>query len=247
MTRYIYDGTFSGLLTAIYEGFRKKEMPSNIIAQQDYKPSLFGDSMAIESEDKKADKVSSAIKNKISQKVYRDAHHAFLSELTGIEMNIFNYLLHYFYAEQVENYNWRSQDIKSVKTAASKVRRERHRFKGLLRFRKLQDGSFYAPYSPDYNITGLLAPHFTDRLATEKGVIHDRERNIAAFFSEGDWELLESSEISRFQKENFAESEQDYQQLWQNFFSNISLEERRNPELQKSFMPKKYWEFLIEK
>lgn len=247
MPRYVYDGTFTGLLTVIHEGFRDKEVPQNIISRQNYNLSLFTEAVVIESEEKKADQVTSAIKNKISQKVHKDIYHAFLSEIPDIELNIYNYLLLCFQNNDRSKNNRRSEDIKKVKSAASKVRKERHRFKGLLRFRELQDGTLYAPFKPDYNITGLLAPHFADRLATENGVIHDKKRDIAAFFASGEWELLDSSNIPSPEKQNFAEKEENYQQLWQNFFDNIAIEERKNLQLQKSLMPKKYWEFLIEK
>ncbi len=247
MTRYIYDGSFRGLLTVIYEGFKAKKVPRSIVTNENYQPSLFKDSLEIESEDKKADKVSSSLKNKISQKAYKDVYHAFLSEMTGIELNIYRYLLYCFKQNVDDKYKGRTEAGKKVKSAASKVRKERHRFKGLLRFRELENGTLYAPYKPDYNITGLLAPHFAGRLATENGVIHDKKRDIAAFFSRGEWELVNSSEIPCPRENSMAKAEENYQQLWQNFFENIAIEERKNPELQKNLMPKKYWEYLIEK
>jgi probable DNA metabolism protein len=37
------------------------------------------------------------------------------------------------------------------------------------------------------------------------------------------------------------------QQLWQTFFRTIAIPERKNPRLQKSNMPAKYWKYLTEK
>ncbi|WP_028306403.1 hypothetical protein [Desulfitibacter alkalitolerans] len=36
MIVYIYDGTFSGLLTAVYEAFYQKEKPGQILKEWDY-------------------------------------------------------------------------------------------------------------------------------------------------------------------------------------------------------------------
>ncbi|MFW6294603.1 MAG: DUF4130 domain-containing protein, partial [Halanaerobium sp.] len=35
--------------------------------------------------------------------------------------------------------------------------------------------------------------------------------------------------------------------LWKSFFSAVSIKNRLNPKLQRQFMPKKYWKYLIEK
>ncbi|NTW94650.1 MAG: DUF4130 domain-containing protein, partial [Chlorobiaceae bacterium] len=37
------------------------------------------------------------------------------------------------------------------------------------------------------------------------------------------------------------------QALWQTFFRTIAIPDRKNPRLQKSNMPMKYWKYLTEK
>ncbi len=247
MIYYIYDGTFEGFLTAIQAAFHAEERPEKIIPGENYQPSFFAEIEEIESCPEKAERVQEGIKEELSSKSYRLIHHAFLSELENIEICIYDYLRLAFITERKVEENWQDESVKRVKDAAGKVRRERHRFKGLLRFRELKDGTLYGPYGPDYNITGLLVPHFANRLATEQGIIHDRKRDIAAIFSQGNWEVLDSSEIAAPESREYARREDDYQQLWQSFFDSIGIEGRKNPELQQSLMPKKYWQFLIEK
>ena len=58
--------------------------------------------------------------------------------------------------------------VHAVHRAARTVSREIHRFKGLLRFRRLQDGLYWAPFEPDYDIISTLAPHFRARLADQR-------------------------------------------------------------------------------
>ena len=43
-----------------------------------------------------------------------------------------------------------------------------------------------------------------------------------------------------------TEEEQKYQQLWKLFFKTIAIQERKNARCQMQFMPKKYWQDLIE-
>ena len=45
---------------------------------------------------------------------------------------------------------------------------------------------------------------------------------------------------------NFSENERKYQELWTAFFKTIAIKERSNSRLQMQYMPKKYWQDLIE-
>lgn len=63
-----------------------------------------------------------------------------------------------------------------------KVTGEIHRLKGLLRFMESSGGVFYAPYSPDNDITEILMLHFTERFKSERFVIHDVKRKIAGMY-----------------------------------------------------------------
>lgn len=40
--------------------------------------------------------------------------------------------------------------------------------------------------------------------------------------------------------------EKQYQDLWKAFFKALTIEERRNEALQRSNLPKRYWEYLTE-
>ncbi len=244
---YVYDGSFSGFLTCLYRAFHGDKKPSRIIRKKEYQPSLFAEEIEISSDEEIAERVQQGIREKLPKKCYDEIYHAYLSELKNIELCIYDYLRLGFILEDKIRDNWEDESVKKVKEAAGKVRSEAHRFKGLLRFREIDDNSFYGPFRPDYNITGLIAPHFADRLSTESGIIHDRDRDIAAAFSQGKWELLDSSSIPTPDRDDYAAGEENYQQLWRSFFDAIAIEERKNPELQQSLMPKKYWEFLVEK
>jgi probable DNA metabolism protein len=123
------------------------------------------------------------------------------------------------------------------------VGREAHRFLGLLRFREIHQGIFYAEYEPQYNITVLIAPHFTKRLTCQPFLIHDKRRNICAVFN--GQELVMTNEIPSIPDE-FTESEEQYSELWKAFFRTIAIKERKNPRTQMNFMPKKYWKYLTE-
>lgn len=38
---YVYDGSFEGLLTAVFESFESRELPCSIVAEDEFVPTLF--------------------------------------------------------------------------------------------------------------------------------------------------------------------------------------------------------------
>ncbi|MGL5152900.1 MAG: DUF4130 domain-containing protein, partial [Clostridium sp.] len=40
--------------------------------------------------------------------------------------------------------------------------------------------------------------------------------------------------------------EDNYTDLWKEYFKSVTIKERTNPKLQKRMMPKRYWENLTE-
>lgn len=126
------------------------------------------------------------------------------------------------------------------------VRREAHKLTGFLRFRDLADeAGLYAAFRPDHDVLVLLVPHFHDRLGARDWIIHDIGRGQAAVCRSGNLEFLRGVELAGMVTE--SGEEQDFQELWQQFFTNIAIPERRNPKLQRAFMPKKYWAGLVER
>ncbi|MDR2407664.1 MAG: DUF4130 domain-containing protein, partial [Bacteroidales bacterium] len=48
-------------------------------------------------------------------------------------------------------------------------------------------------------------------------------------------------------RDKYAAQESRYQELWKTFWRAVAIQERKNPKLQRQFMPKRYWKYLIEK
>ena len=125
----------------------------------------------------------------------------------------------------------------------SKVTRELHRMKGLLRFMENADGVLYAPYSPDNDITDMLAVHFAERLGGQKFVIHDVKRKIAALYDGEEIVLtrVEDAEIY------LSEYEKYFEDLWKLYYKSVNILSRPHEKQMKGYMPVRYWKFLPEK
>ncbi len=123
-----------------------------------------------------------------------------------------------------------------------RVTHELHRFKGFLRFMENDRGVLYAPYSPDNDITDLLAPHFAERLRNQKFVIHDVKRKIAALYDGREIVICFADGADIY----LSEYEQAFEELWKLYYKSVNIEERRHERQMKGYMPVRYWKFLPE-
>ena len=69
MNYLIYDGSFPGLLTAIYQAFKARIKIAGIILEEEYQAGLFSNKIIVETELDKSDKVYEAVKDKISPEI----------------------------------------------------------------------------------------------------------------------------------------------------------------------------------
>ncbi len=245
MNNYIFDGSFEGLLTAIYEAYYRHEEPRSIITDENPQLNLFETNYTVFTDNRKAKKVYTAIKEKISYKALKDIYYVYLCDAEENRgLLIHNYLkLGWKYGSKLEQYMCDDYVFK-VQNICKRVTFECHRLLGLIRFKRLEDDLYYAQIEPDNNIVGLLAPHFSKRLADQNWVIHDVKRNIAAIFNKSEWALTSIDKPINFMPKDMEEL---YQDLWKQYFKNISIKSRINPKLQKRCMPARYWNHLIEK
>ncbi len=243
MINYIYDGSFEGLLTAIYEAYYRYEKPENILANVNLQQNLLAQNIYIETDSSKAEKVYTSIRKKISPQALRHIFHVFLSECEDIGTLIYRYLqFGWKVGKDIDRYL--SDDrVLQIHSISQKVAWEHHRMLGLIRFQKLDEKTYYAAYEPDNNITGLIAPHFSRRLADQHWMIHDLRRNIAAIYNQREWILTDMALDKPIET---SEHEEKFQQLWKQYFKSIAIESRKNPKLQKQFLPMRYWRHLVE-
>ena len=134
-------------------------------------------------------------------------------------------------------------DVIAVLNAARKVWHEIHRLTGLLRFSLEQNGRYTARCAPDHFILPALAEHFTLRFGKTPWAIIDEKRGLCLSREDGgparlsEWSLVTASE----------ETQKDiWEDLWRLYHRSINNEARKNPDLQRQFMPERYHKYLTE-
>lgn len=238
---YLYDGSFDGLLTCIYRSYYQQPA-SGIYAAQEYQFSLINPSCEVPTDCRLATRVYDAIEQKISADSLQRVYYCFLANAKHKENLILNYLQTGFRLGPAIDHYHTHPAVHPVLSWARKVSFEVHRFHGLLRF--ADTGSFlYATIEPDHNILALLADHFTDRMAGENFIIHDRKRNYALIYNTKEWSL---TPFELNQALPASDLEILYQELWTKYFLHIAIETRTNKKLQAQFVPSRYRHNLVE-
>ncbi len=246
ITYFTYNGSYTGLLTALHTALLSYKSNIHLIPQSNNNtPELFAEYELITTDSNTASILSQKIKNQISPQAEKNIYLAFLSEQNGIENDIFAYLK-WGFSEGKQVDNLLSQPaIKKINNISQKVSRERHRMLGFLRFQKLSSGIYYAAMEPDFNILTLVAPHFKNRLRDQSWIIHDKSREKYALYNKAKL-VYTTDSIPQDKLVKHCEEEQ-FQYMWKKYFQNISIPERQNKKLQQKFLPKKYWKYLTEK
>ena len=239
----IYDATFEGLLTVIYECYYQKLQPEDIQVEGEREKDFVSRYLFIETDNEKADKVYRSIEEKISSEALRNCYYAFLSDDDKRSLSIYHYIRLGFKKGRGIDAHLTLDTVSKLHGIARKVQRERHRMLGLTRFVELEDGSLYGKIRPKYNVLSLIAPHFAERLGPEKWLIHDEGRDLLVIGTAGNWLLRDytrKEELPLHKREVFVQS------LWKEFHQSIAIKDRKNKKLQRQLMPKRYWSHLTE-
>ncbi len=252
MIYFIYDRTFEGLLTCIHDAYFRKEFPQKLISEQETIP-LFVEAYKVISDPEKAERVLASLKKKISKSALEMLFVCSLSEDLDTELCIFNYIRKTFDLNQSIELNFADTDVLALSKMYKKIQQEETRMRQFVRFQKTADGIFFAFIEPRYNVLPITADFFQDRFADQQWIVYDVKRKYGlyynlekveeVFFDDPD-NLLTSGKL---QPEQMDLYEQDFQNLWKQYFKSIAIQQRKNPKLQKQFMPKRFWKYLIEK
>lgn len=244
MLYYIFDGSFEGLLTCIYEAYYNKIKPEEIVPNWQFEATLLTSPINVKTDYEKSNKVYNAIKYKISKEALSLIYHVYLSEAKGSCSLIYEYIKLGFKLGNKVNLHLHVETVLKMHNINKKVVNECHRMVGFVRFKSISN-MFYSPIEPDHNILSLLAPHFVSRLSNENWIIHDLKRHIAVFYNKKDWILTPFDEIN-LDGYIIKEESELYESLWKEFYNTIAIADRTNPSYQKRSMPVRYWKHLTE-
>jgi len=251
---YVYDGTFDGFLTVIFDIYDSKRKPTQIVSEHRWQQDFFETPAHIATNAAKSERVWNGIAKRSNKKITRMLYLAFASELPDVEMTLYNYLEKLF-ADVTGTYYKNLLDDHSFELyqISRKVSFEIHRFHGFVRFQETSDGLFFAAIEPDHDIVSLLALHFARRYGNQPWVIYDRRRDKGIFWKKPDMHEITLTDkqfntiTGDILQQIKSEDEDLYRSLWKAYYKAISIPERKNTRLMLRLLPRRYWKYLPEK
>lgn len=245
MIIFVYDGSFEGLLTSIYEAYYSGEKPQRIQRENEFKANLIDTPILIETNNDKFHKVYDAVVRKISKQSLSHIFYAYLSDTDDAGTKIYEYVKLGFNLGSTIDLHLYDSRVQDIHTLHSKVLKETHNMAGFLRFKLIKENMYYAPMEPDHNIAAILAPHFCERLKCQNFIIHDLKREFAIIYNTKEWAAIP---LSREKGQEIINGTNDtiYEAMWKEYFVFTDIESRKNIRLQKRLMPQRYWKHLTE-
>lgn len=253
MTILIYDGSWNGLLTAVFELYERKLTNVCIEAKEHHQATMFAVPLTVHTDDAKALRVWNGAKKYISTATAHQLESAFLSELPDIGQTISEYIQLIFTRKASPDGDYANAAVLRLKQVGKMVHREKHRMEAFIRFQLTQDGLFYAIIEPDFNVIPLLTKHFKNRYADQRWLIYDTKRSYGIYYDLNtvvEIEMQVTNSMSTHVKSNenvLHEDEILYQTLWKDYFKHVNIQERKNTKLHIQHVPKRYWKHLTEK
>ncbi|MBQ1476299.1 MAG: TIGR03915 family putative DNA repair protein, partial [Firmicutes bacterium] len=163
---YLYDGTFDGLLTCLYEHVYTEKADDIRVPEENVQLSL-GRQMQVKTDLTKSEKVAKAIEKKISPAALRRAYRAYLTAEKGKEMDVLRYVFLGFKLGRDVDRLHGSETVRRIDVLNHKVSWEADRILGILRFSVIEgpDGKdvLYAAIHPNCDLIQSIMPHFLNR------------------------------------------------------------------------------------
>ncbi len=240
---YIYDGTFEGLLSAIFIAYSEKCIPSAITSDEYIQQCLFADCRSVSTDYTKAKRIWDSLNKKISSRALRNIYYAYLSNHNNKELICYNYARACYHFGPDVDLHLSCAPVNDILKIGQRVRSEAHQYIEFVRFSELENGVFYSEIAPNCDILPLIASHFKKRLSNMPWIIHDLNRMQCIVYNGKECYI---SPTDTFPKVIYSENEKLYRRMWKDFYDTIEIKERHNEKCQNTCLPKKFRRYMTE-
>ena len=244
MKVFIYDGSFDGLLTAVFYAYGYKD-ECRIERECNHEMNFMNIEVNVKTEEDKAERVIKSIRHKLNNDVFNNVYAAYLSDFRDADTLILKYLnLCYRHGPSI-NLAKNNDIIIKIDKYVKKVYREAHNFEGFIRFKQVAPMSFYSSIEPDHNILPLLIDFFAKRFSDQNFIIHDLKRDKAIAYNM-DTAIITNLDREYSKRFEHSDCDGEFESLWKTFYKATDIKERENLRLQRQLMPKRYWKHITE-
>jgi len=250
---YICEDTIECIFTAIYDAYESRYGHNNIRidmktdSNTGYSMELFTEVINVTADEEKAAKVARSIQEKISREAYDMVCNGICSDSIYKADIIYRFLIYGFSIGGQVIGHLTNDAVLNLLDINRKFTRERHYFLGFLRFMETANHVLVAKVKPCNDIIRSMADHFAQRLPGEDFIIYDEGRKSAIIHRSGYGYIYiktDDTDIDKFIEA--TKEEEEYVLLWKTFFDSIAIKERKNLNLQRNNLPKKYRNNMTE-
>ena len=236
---YLIDGTFNGILTAVFNSFFTKNFPTSL-TDGNVQFEIGGSVIDVQTDKSKAERVLIKLKKIMPKREINKLYTAFRSCDLAKYTVIFNYIVKTIKENSLIIDKFSDSDVFNFDRLLSRVLLEVHRFKGFIRFSKTNDGIYYAKYYPDNDINELILPHFKARFKGMPFILHDLNHGVVSA-------CFNQKSKTVYKKINPLSVCDEFDVLFKTYYDTVSIKERKNERLMKNYMPKRYHKYMPEK
>jgi probable DNA metabolism protein len=252
MMLVVYDGSFEGFLSAVFDIYEYRLADVRFTAEEHYQKNIFDNVHETITTETKTKRVYSGLQQRISRNALGQLYKTFLSEIKDIENILLAYIQYAFSSKTLMEHDYSNAVVLKVQQTARTVHREKHRMEAFIRFQLTTDDLYYAVVEPDFNVLPLIKKHFHDRYADQCWMIYDTRRRYGLYYDKEkvisvEMTFCEETGSGKNIRSLYNEKEELYQKLWQQYFSSVNIAARKNMKLHIRHMPKRYWRYLTEK
>ena len=251
MEIYVFDNSFEGFLTLIFDYYVRKPKQIKVVSERDFLPSMFDEVYTVITDETRAKRVHKKLKDKLNKTSYKAVQAVFLSEEAESYEKLFYYCCLIINETAAVQLNYGNDYVFYVMKMYRSVHREKHHHEAFIRFEKINQDLFFAKTDPKYNVLPLIINHFRKRYTDQNWIIYDKIRKYGIYYekSSGNVQQIQlnfTPKSSTAPTEYIDVNENLYQELWKSYFNSTTIEARKNSKLQIQMMPKRFWKHLTE-
>jgi len=240
---YKYDGSFEGLLTAVFDIYESKKDAAQITASEEIQAALDTPVIEVITDGGKAARVEQGIIKNIGRAGFGGVLRVFAACDADKDTVIYNFLRVAFACGYKALEMLGDPRVIAYNEILARVNYECHRMRGFVRFRETAAGIMYAPIRPDHDILEFIMPLFTERFHIQKFAIYDAGRKKLGLYNGKTYEIGFMDDLPEIE---LTQDEIDLQRVWKMYYDTVSIESRKSERRRKNFMPVRYWEFMTE-
>jgi len=253
--RIVYDGSFPGLFTVLYDIYLLRISQPYIRSRFEQNNNLFSEDIKVITDFNKSEKVLTKLKKLIGSSNLKRLYKVFLSENHQAENWIIHYSIKAIDGKSAELTDFSDPIISNIEKTVKMVSRESHRMEAFVRFKEIDKGHYFAKCTPDFDVLPLIITHFKTRYQDQVWTIYDSKRRYGIHYNMEETCFIKLDEKNKSNDklgaqlttiDTVSDKEEQYESLWKTYFDKVNIKSRKNTKLFIQHMPKRYWKYLSE-